>query len=268
MPHMEVFIVNLARRTDRKQRFTAWNGRPGLTLNFQSAVDGALLSRDALRAEGVLGDDHEHFTNGAIGNALSHRALWRRATVSGQPVLICEDDCCLRGDFVEAVSGVMGRLPAQWDVVFLGYNTNATMAVETSEGLKTILYFDASAKQQPNYYDDYSRNGKGMGPSTLTRCFQRWGTLCYLVSPRGGERLERYCFPLSTQTKVFIYGQNRAIRTDGLDGMMNLAQQRHEFDAYAVFPPLALSENSSHDSDVLRSSAGASQLSGVGVAES
>jgi glycosyl transferase, family 25 len=212
----------------------------------------------------VLGSDHHRFTNGAIGNALSHRALWRRASASGRPVIICEDDCCLRADFVEAAGNAIAKLPEGWDVAFLGYNTDAAVAVQTPEGLKTVLVFDEKAKRQEGYFDSYAREGKGLGPSTLLRCFQRWGTLCYIVSPSGAAKLERHCFPLSTNVKVVMFAQNRAIDPNGLDGMVNLALQRTDIEAYCLFPPLALSDNAAQDSDVLPRT---SQLSGVGVAE-
>jgi len=249
---MEIHVVNLVRRADRRARFLAWNQRTGLTFNFFQAIDGKSLSRDALLRDGVVADDHERLKDGALGNALSHRTLWRQAIAANAPRVICEDDCCLRADFADAMPQLMARLPSGWDVVFFGYNTNGSLAVETGEGLKAVLIFDESHKAASGFFDRYAANPQSLAPSTLLRCFQRWGTMCYAVSPAGAAKLDRFVFPITGAQKLVMFGQNRTISPYGMDSMICLALQREDIASYCAFPPLAMVENDTQDSDVFR----------------
>lgn len=253
---MRLNIVNLERRADRRAQFIAWNERPGLQLKFRTAVDGATLSRAALQAEGVLAADEAMVTNGGIGNALSHRALWREAVSTGDPIFICEDDCCLRADFTDEAPRLLSLLPANWDVVFFAFNTDANVALQSPAGLNTVMTFDERGKSAPAAFDRFAHERTGLLPATIARCFQRWGTLCYGVSPSGAEKLIRWCFPITTTTPVVMFGQNRVMKPTSMDGMICLALQRQDIDAYCAFPPLAISENVRATSDVARPPAG------------
>lgn len=226
-----------------------WNERPGLEIAFVDAVIGASLDRAKLVAQNLLGADAAALSAGALGNALSNRALWEEARTAAGPTVICEDDACLRGDFRAQAEGVLAQVPAGWDVVFLGYNTNALVAVQTSDGLKSLIHFDETAKRAPGYFEAFAA-AHAPAPTVL-RCFQAWGTLCYAVSPQGAQRLLDLCFPLSSATEIFMFGQNRALKPYTLDGMINLALQRAPIEAYCAFPPIAVSSNDAAGSDVV-----------------
>lgn len=246
---MRAHVINLPVRGERRTQFLAWNERPGLDIAFVDAVVGAELDRDALLRDGILVGDADAYSAGALGNALSHHALWRQAQRSPTPLFICEDDACLRGDFVQKTAGLLEALPRGWDIVFLGYNTNASVATQSDEGLKTILFIDDTAKRAPGFFDTYARR---VGPApTALACFQAWGTLCYLISPAGAEKLLKACFPLSAAPDLFMFGQSRTIKPYTLDGMLNVALQRDPIAAYCAFPPLALSSNDAANSDVV-----------------
>lgn len=246
---MRAHVINLASRSDRRAQFLRWNERPGLDIIFVDAVVGASIDREALVRDGLLASKTEPFSAGALGNALSHHALWRRAEEAPDPLFVCEDDACLRGDFVEKAEALLGQLSGAWDILFLGYNTNAVVATQSAEGLKTLLFVDESAKRTPGFFDGYAR--QSAAPPTALACFQAWGTLCYLISPAGAAKLLRACFPLSAAPDLVMFGQNRSIKPYTLDGMLNVALQREPIAAYCAFPPLALSSNDAAGSDVV-----------------
>ncbi len=112
-----------------------------------------------------------------------------------------------------------------------------------------VAVFDEAAKRAPGYFDAFARS-QAPAPTPL-QCFQAWGTLCYAVSPKGAQRLLDLCFPLSSATEIFMFGQNRGLKPYTLDGMINLAMQRAPVSAYCVFPPLAVSANDVAGSDVV-----------------
>jgi GR25 family glycosyltransferase involved in LPS biosynthesis len=246
---MRLNIINLPTRADRRAQFTAWNTRPGIELAFVDAVVGASVDPGYLQTQGVVSSDANAFTAGALGNALSHRALWLKAKDSAEPMIICEDDACLRGDFTVRAPAILRQLPPGWDIAFLGYNTNATVAVEGPDAIKTILLFDDTAKKAPGYFDSYAQSN---APSpTLMACFQAWGTLCYAISPKGAARLLSLCFPLNSGPDLVMFGQGRVIKPYTLDGMINVALQRQPVSAWCSYPPLALSSNDVATSDVI-----------------
>jgi GR25 family glycosyltransferase involved in LPS biosynthesis len=242
-------VINLPARADRRAQFNAWNERAGLEIAYVDAAIGAELDRAQLIRDGLLANENGTFTPGALGNALSHHALWRAAQSDSGPTFVCEDDACLRGDFAEKAAALLAQLPSTWDLVFLGYNTNATAAVQSGEGIKTLLWFDDAAKKAPGFFDAYARS-TAPGPTPLA-CFQAWGTLCYAISPAGAAHLLKACFPLSSAPDLAMFGQNRRIKPYTLDGMINVALQREPVAAYCAYPPLALSANDLAGSDVV-----------------
>lgn len=246
---MRLSVINLPSRADRRAQFLVWNERAGVEIAFVDAVVGASLDRAELVSRGLLAAENASFTAGAIGNALSHHALWTAAAQSEAPVFVCEDDACLRGDIAAQATGVVSQLPAHWDVVFFGYNTNAMIATQSPDGLKALLTFDESVKKVAGYFDRFARMA-APSPTALS-CFQVWGTLAYAVSPQGAAKLLKLCFPLSVETEIVMFGQNRKLKPYTLDGMINVALQRAPVSAYCVFPPLAVSSNDLAGSDVV-----------------
>jgi GR25 family glycosyltransferase involved in LPS biosynthesis len=246
---MRLNVINLPARADRRAQFTAWNERPGTEIVFTDAVIGAALDRAELQRQGLLGANAEHFSAGALGNALSHHKLWLDAAAATQPTFVCEDDACLRGDFAAQAMGAISQIPADWDLLFLGYNTNAIVAVQSRDGLKALLHFDEGAKRNPDFFTTFARD-PAPAPTPL-HCFQAWGTLAYAISAQGAARLLKVCFPLSGANDIFMFGQNRKLQPYTLDGMINVALQRAPVNAYCVFPPLAVSSNDVASSDVV-----------------
>ncbi|MEZ5961651.1 MAG: glycosyltransferase family 25 protein [Hyphomonadaceae bacterium] len=241
-------VINLPSRQDRRTQFSAWNARPGIEIAFVDAVRGADVDRAALVREHVLDPTFE-LSDGALGNALSNRGLWLEARHAAEPLVVCEDDACLRGDFVQRAEAAIDQAGADWDIIFFGYNTNATVAVEGNDGLKTLLHFDEAAKREPGYFDGFTR--LSAPPPALLRCYQAWGTLCYAISPKGADVLLEACFPLSANTKIVMFGQNRLLAPYTLDGMINVALQRSRVASFCCFPPLAVSSNDVASSDVV-----------------
>src|SRR5690606_26949296 len=123
------------------------------------------------------------FSAGSLGNLVTKRGLWREIAAASGPVLFCEDDACLRGDFAEQAARLLAQLDVPWDILYFGYNTDAIVCVQSRDGLSALLHFDDRAKRQQDYFESY-RTLRSL-PSTVIRCHQIWGTLCCAVSPEG-----------------------------------------------------------------------------------
>jgi glycosyl transferase family 25 len=243
---MRIHVINLESRPDRLARFMAWNGQGDIDITVVSAVDGHTLSTDQVERSGLA--KSTGFTPGALGCAQSHRSLWEACVASGEPMIIAEDDACLRGDFVKHVTEMTEGLASDFDVLFLGFNTDARLAIQSPDGLRSLIDFDPSSQRSDGYFDQFARL-RGPAPTCL-RVFQRWGNLCYALTPHGASKLLKACFPLAKDLEVYIYGLNKRMPVYGVDGMINRAIQREPIDSYIAFPPLAVGPNDHTSSDV------------------
>lgn len=245
---MRAFVINLERRSDRRQRFVEWNGRQPFRLEFFPAADGRQIDRGRLVACGLLDGQDNRFNGGALGNALSQHALWQACAAGREPFLIFEDDACLRGDFWRHARPMMERYLSAHHMIVFGFNTDCVTALRSADGFVSAIRFDESVKQRPDYFTAFARLAD-TSPQ-LFQCLQFWGTLAYAITPAGARALLGSCFPLSSRQSVDIVAEGRAIQPYGLDGMINLALQQRRIDVIACYPPLALGPNSHADSDI------------------
>lgn len=242
---MKAVVLNLARRPERLARFLGWNGGHGLDFQVVAAVDGATVDRAALVADGVLDPDNSMFSDGALGNALSHRQQWQAVVAEGMPRLVCEDDACLHGT-------IAGQLPAllrvldRADILFLGYNTNAPLALVLPDGMEMEGYFGGH-RPKAGFFGAFAAASRRARPA-VHPVRAAWGTIAYAVGPLGAARLLQQCFPLSAaRGRVHLRMERRAVRPRALDGMINLALQSGRARGVACLPPLALSPNDASD---------------------
>ncbi|KPA76451.1 putative mitochondrial glycosyltransferase family-like protein [Leptomonas pyrrhocoris] len=137
------YVLNLDRRPDRWAHAQRQIARAKLQKFFKphvdvtrvSGVDGATLDVAELHRSGVLTDlGYERYqlptaqklfgmdlTNGAIGCALGHRAVWQRVVAAQQRcALVLEDDVEFHHRFARQLQERWTRVPADWGVVHLG----------------------------------------------------------------------------------------------------------------------------------------------------
>jgi len=245
---MRGVVINLERRPDRKRQFLAWNSDHGIAFTFIAATEGASLATDALVRDNLLVAGPHRYPDGAIGNALSHRALWRQCAQSADPMLVFEDDACLRKDFVRLAESALAVAGSDWDIFFFGYNTDAAIAVITPEALFGVIVFDDHAKKKPGYFEKFATAAPETPPPSVFTAARVWGTLGYMVTPRGAQRLLDACFPLSSEDAILLHVEQRTVPPVALDGMINLALQRGLVTAKCCFPPIVAGPND--DSDV------------------
>lgn len=122
---MKVYVINLARATERRQKMQMQADRLGVHLDFIEAVDGKTIT-DADRA---LVDHKKRrritpypLTDNEIGCWLSHRKAMQRLIDSGDAMAaILEDDAALAVDFPRVLNAIEAQgLP--FDVVDLHRN--------------------------------------------------------------------------------------------------------------------------------------------------
>jgi len=245
---VKTIVISLPRRIDRRETFEAWNRAQPLCFSYLPAAEGEHIARHRLIESGLLVEDEHNFGPGALGNALSHAAIWRNCAEGTETYLVLEDDACLRGDFWKHAKPILERNLAACDILALGYNTDSVVALRGSDGVVSAMRFDETVKKRPGYFETYSRL-HDVRPN-LFRCVQFWGLLAYAITPRGAKALLSACLPLSSQERVTLIGQDRVIQPYGMDSMVNLALQKGTIRAAACYPSLAQGPNSQLTSDI------------------
>jgi len=123
------FLISLARRPDRRERFYKRWARLGMTLpepEWFPAVDGLAIPEEerwkGLTSQPMRTVNAVYDTPGAYGCYLSHLALLRQwATEGGQrDLIVFEDDTVLASDFRTRFQTFVRSLPAEWDLLYLG----------------------------------------------------------------------------------------------------------------------------------------------------
>lgn len=109
---MKIFIINLKRSSERRKHIEKQLKRLGLDYEFIDAVDGRVLSDEALREVSDLDNYMKHPTwqnrgKGLIGCALSHQAVYKAMVKQNIPrALVLEDDIFIKKEMGELLKKI------------------------------------------------------------------------------------------------------------------------------------------------------------------
>jgi glycosyl transferase, family 25 len=236
-PSFKAHVISLPRTPQRLDRFRQWNEPSGIHFEVLKAVDGRALMLK-LVDQAVLRPGTVSYTAGSVGSALSHRMLWQWCASGETPFLICEDDAALRADARSTIPALMARLPADWEMICLGYNPDTLIEVEVGAGIRLRFGFPG-ANPAPEQLGRFVASATPIGAARLLNFF---GLCAYVLSPAGAKRLLDLCFPLDDRS-VVIQSLDRRVGVSTLDGRINC--HLAEIGAYAAIPPIALPDNHS-----------------------
>ena len=232
---MNIHVINLDRCPDRMLAFEKLNGHLQPNLLRFPAVDGATVARGALADRGTITADLG-YGDGALGNALSHLALWDLSIETNRAFTVCEDDAIFNRGFGPAAESLINLLPSDWHVILWGWNFDSVVLFDMLPGVSPCLsIFD----------QDRMRMGvEAFQSASLTprpfRLFNAFGIAGYAVSPLGAQVMKQRCLPLRNRD-VPIPGLGRAVPNRALDVVLNDVYPR--VNAYVSFPPLIITRN-------------------------
>jgi GR25 family glycosyltransferase involved in LPS biosynthesis len=239
---VRIHLINLDRSSGRLAEFTARNGHLRDVSRF-SAVDGTQVNRGDLVKRGII-EPSLDYTDGALGNALSHFALWELAISTNEPLTLCEDDAIFNKSFEIDAAILASTLRSDWHIIFWGWNFDAFALFELIPGVSPFL---------ANFNQDQMRQGIDQFQSaTLSprpfRLLAAFGIVCYTISPLGARRLRQACIPLQS-APVFVQPVNRSFENKDLSvALLDIFQK---INAFASFPPLVITKNDHATSTVL-----------------
>lgn len=118
------FVINLKRRTDRKEEMEKTFDAAGFTeYEFIEAVDGSTLQATEEITRLFLGNDFGS-RKGVIGCALTHCNLWKKLAADTEHTFytVFEDDISVSNTFRECLENSLKNELTDVDILFLGYH--------------------------------------------------------------------------------------------------------------------------------------------------
>ena len=230
---MDTFVINLDRSPQKLAEFERAN-RAALGFERFAAIDGLSLSQAALVADGIAHADLD-YTPGAMGCALSHIALWKRAVERAQPLTICEDDAVFNKDFARFSTEAVAKLAGKFDLILWGWNFDSVLVFDLWGISSCAAIFD-----QSQMLDAIERFKAVNFIPTLYPLQRAYGLVCYTISPKGAALLLQKSLPLRPM-EVFFPGLNRKLPNTGLDVV--LSSLYPQITALVSFPPLVLTKH-------------------------
>jgi GR25 family glycosyltransferase involved in LPS biosynthesis/SAM-dependent methyltransferase/tetratricopeptide (TPR) repeat protein len=238
----QIHLINLDRSTDRLEEFKKRNAHLRNILRVP-AIDGALVDREAFLKDGTITEDLP-YPPGALGCALSHVGLWKKAVSENRVVTIFEDDVVCSGNFAEESERVVSSLPTHWDIVQWGFVFNPH-----------FLWVDLGfAKAELRFYDrrvegDYQKfQCESFSPAAV-RLVHSFGLQAYSVSPKGARALLECCLPL-TKRLIPFPGTGIVNTNTGIDTLMCAAYGSMQ--AFICIPPLVIHDDAQASERIAR----------------
>jgi len=129
----EIYMINLARRPDRRKKMLMSLEELGLYANEQDAVDGRTLTKEIVEEMGIhpMKDFKDPYlerpmTMGEIGCFLSHWNIWKDVVANRlEYVLVLEDDIRFESDFNRKMRNLLIEAKellwnVKWDLIYIG----------------------------------------------------------------------------------------------------------------------------------------------------
>jgi GR25 family glycosyltransferase involved in LPS biosynthesis len=237
---MRINVISLERTPERLAEFQQVNSHLKNVEIFKG-VDGADVSIDDLASRGIVVPPIQ-YSKGALGCLMSHISLWDRATTASEILTIGEDDAIFHRDFERRALGILAALPDDTDIVYWGWNFDASAAIELVPGMAPCSLTFGGRNPLRTEIEAFQNC---MTEPKAYRILRAFGTVCYTVTPRGARRLRELCLPVRDNTWDFPEIKVR-IPNIGVD--VAIANAMPQIRAFCSFPPIAMSLNEPHRS--------------------
>ncbi|XP_026801744.3 procollagen galactosyltransferase 1 [Pangasianodon hypophthalmus] len=180
----EVFMINLQRRSDRRERMLRALRMQGIDCKIVAAVDGKAMNVSEIHSMGIhmlpgYSDPYHGrpLTKGELGCFLSHYNIWKEIAERGlKTSLVIEDDLRFEIFFKRRLKNLMSEVEREgldWDLIYIG---------------RKRMQVDHPEKAVPNIHN-------------LVEADYSYWTLGYMMSLQGAKKLLR-AEPLSKMLPV------------------------------------------------------------------
>jgi glycosyl transferase, family 25 len=233
------YAISLDPDGRRYQTFTQRNTHLGHITIF-NAIRGADISNDERVASGLMTAElvaQNSATQGTVGCAASHRAVWRLIAASTAGAVIMEDDVITHPGLTTYLAAHKTFFD-QIDIMFFGINTDSVLATFSAEGLYCRELMSPT-------HPDPTWIGKAFKATSIKdvrpfRLLTAFGLCCYWVTPLGAKKLLEMCYPLTLEGTDIPFMRDKWPGS-AIDGRMNAFYKM--LNAYVLRPFLAYSPN-------------------------
>lgn len=243
---MQIHLINLDRSDDRLREFEKSNPHLSQSISRRSAIDGKSVSRAQLVDQGIIEADLA-YNDGALGNALSHLALWNLAIERHEALTVCEDDAIFNGNFAPAADFLMKSLPLDWHMIFWGWNFDSILWFDMIPGVSTCVSMFEQEKMRGGVTEFQAAS---FTPQPF-KLLQEFGSVCYSISPTGARMVREFCLPLRNMA-IHFPGLGRTLPNLDLGIMVNAVFPK--INAFVSVPPLVITKNDHGISTVQKTS--------------
>ena len=136
-------------------------------------------------------------TNGAIGCAASHKAIWDKASTGEKGYFVLEDDCYTHPRTIDFINYNL-ELLMNIDICFFGINTDSILHSVAPTGLASLSLFTPKHPSEGWIRNALSKTS--VKEVAIHRLIKAFGTCAYFITPRGAKKLTAEIFPLSLAT--------------------------------------------------------------------
>lgn len=145
---VKIYVINLKRSTDRRQRVIDNLGNLKVPFAFFDAIDGRSTLPDDL--EPLL--DHNHrkwfrsrpLSPGERGVYASHFRLWQKCVELNEPIIVMEDDFLPTEFFTSALAIVPSLIDNRYEYLRLEAQDRGFSPIESDGSYQTVLWHDNS----------------------------------------------------------------------------------------------------------------------------
>jgi GR25 family glycosyltransferase involved in LPS biosynthesis len=191
----EIIAITLDTESERFKTFAKSNDH--LEYKVFRAINGKDISDEEKVSQGLVSKrlvELALLTPGIIGNAASHKTIWKDIIDRQIGALILEDDAYTHPNIADFIEDNIDLL-MDIDILFFGVNTDTVMASESPEGLQTFSRFSPIHPDPEWIKSTLSKTNKN--EVKLHRLFKSLGVCAYFITPSGAENLLNHALPLS-----------------------------------------------------------------------
>ena len=179
---------------------TFLEGNNHLQVETFQGIKGEDLHKEEIISRGLATKElalSSLLTNGAIGCAASHKAIWDKASTGEKGYFVLEDDCYTHPRTTDFINYNLEPL-MNVDICFFGINTDSILQSVAPTGLASLSLFNPKHPSEEWIRNALSKTS--VKEVAMHRLIKAFGTCAYFISPSGAKKLSAEIFPLSLAT--------------------------------------------------------------------
>ena len=192
-----IYGISLDKQSQRCIDFLKDNTH--LNIKIIKGINGADLSKNKVISSGLATKsllETGLLTAGALGNAESHRKIWRSIVSDNKPALILEDDVITHKNIIEFINGNYAFLNTI-DSIFFTINTDSILETVSPQGLSKVTSFHP---QHPTKeWINIALNHTHLNQIIAEKFCKGFSTAAYFLTPKGAKNFLELVFPLNTE---------------------------------------------------------------------